>query len=460
MELSEKRKSRALSAELAVIGALLLEPERWGGEVFHKLRAEDFGDATYRNLYKAARQIWLDQKPLDAVTLQGAVGKDYTAAIVDAMQLTPTTANTAAYADIVAQEARLRALQEIGSKLTFLEDLDEAQGLLSKAENLLTTQDEERVWGYRELLDDFLTRQNGSAPLDYLDWGIPELNENVRISQGRFVILGAQSSTGKTALALQLAYSVAKSGKRVGFFSYETSHEDAADRIFANTAGVAMSRSKRKQMNQFDAEEIEREWNLSDKISFTLEDSGDWTVDEIRARTLAQRYEVIFVDYVQIIPGDPKKPRWEVVTDISMKLHRMAQKLRVTVIALSQVTAPEKDSKGKRRVLTKEDLRESQQLANDAEAVLLMELTIPGNYDSERELIIDKNKDGKHGRMWLKFDPDHMRFTPCPQPDHQKKAEYRAKMAKLRKEQKADRQAEYQQMGLEELPGGKDDLPF
>ena len=141
MELSEKRKSRALSAELAVIGALCLEPERWGGEVFHKLRAEDFGDATYRNLYKAARQIWLDQKPLDAVTLQGAVGKDYTAAIVDAMQLTPTTANTAAYADIVAQEARLRALQEIGSKLTFLEDLDAAQGLLSKAENLLTTQD-------------------------------------------------------------------------------------------------------------------------------------------------------------------------------------------------------------------------------------------------------------------------------------------------------------------------------
>ena len=266
MELSEKRKSRALSAELAVIGALCLEPERWGGEVFHKLRPEDFGDATYRNLYKAARQIWLDQKPLDPVTLQGAAGKDYGEAIADAMQMTPTTENTMAYADIVTHEARLRALQEIGSKLTYLDDLDAAQGLLSKAENLLTTQDEERVWGYRDLLDDFLTRQNGSAPLDYLDWGIPELNENVRISQGRFVILGAQSSTGKTALALQLAYNVAKSGKRVGFFSYETSHEDAADRIFANTAGVAMSRSKRKQMNQFDAEEIEREWNLCRKI--------------------------------------------------------------------------------------------------------------------------------------------------------------------------------------------------
>ena len=455
-------KVKSLDAETAVIGSLMIDADHVAGPIFHRLRPDDFGNQERRNVFKAAQKLWLDQRPLDPVTVLAEAGKDYEKLIYDCMMATPTATNAEEYAKIVETEAQLRRLRDVGMRMSLhMDDLDTARKLLSEAEGLLSTQRKDRSRTYREMLEDFLDRQNDTKPLDYLDWGIEELNRNVKISHGRFVILGAQSSVGKTALALQLAYNIGKSGKRVGFFSYETSLEDAEDRLFANTASVDLARTKTKSLNYMDIEELMREGNYADSVNLTVEDSGSWTIDELRAITLAKRYEVIFIDYVQIIPGDSRKPRWEVVTETSMALHRMAQNLGVTVIALSQVTAPEKDSKGRRRALTKEDLREAQQLGNDAEAVLLMDLTILGNYDSERELRIDKNKDGGRGRIYLKFDPAHMRFTPCEKPEHLKKKEFREEMARVAKENKEQRKAELTQMGFEDLGRGKDgELPF
>ena len=455
-------KVKSLDAETAVIGSLMIDADHVAGPIFHRLRPDDFGNQERRNVFKAAQKLWLDQRPLDPVTVLAEAGKDYEKLIYDCLMATPTATNAEEYAKIVETEAQLRRLRDVGMRMSLhMDDLDTARKLLSEAEGLLSTQRKDRSRTYREMLEDFLDRQNDTKPLDYLDWGIEELNRNVKISHGRFVILGAQSSVGKTALALQLAYNIGKSGKRVGFFSYETSLEDAEDRLFANTASVDLARTKTKNLNYMDIEELMREGNYADSVNLTVEDSGSWTIDELRAITLAKRYEVIFIDYVQIIPGDSRKPRWEVVTETSMALHRMAQNLGVTVIALSQVTAPEKDSKGRRRALTKEDLREAQQLGNDAEAVLLMDLTILGNYESERELRIDKNKDGGRGRIYLKFDPAHMRFTPCEKPEHLKKKEFREEMARVAKENKEQRKAELTQMGFEDLGRGKDgELPF
>ena len=463
---TEEQSARRFQAEMAVIGALLIDPGPVAGIVFHRLRPEDFGAKEYRTVFTVSRDLWLEGKTLDPVVIANAVGdKECAQLMATAMQLTPTAANVAEYAEIVAEEAQLRRIRDVGMQLSLhLENLDEAKRLLAEAEGLLAAQREERVWSYKDLLEDYLEWINDSTPPDYLNWGIDDLNRNVQITQGCFVVICAASSTGKTALGLQLAYNIAKSGKRVGFFSYETPKRKAAIRLFANTAGVDMVKAKMKDVSQIDFEVLMREGDISMTLPFFLEDSGDWSIDELRARILGGRYDVVFIDYVQMIPGDPRRPRWEVVTETSMKLHRMAQKLGVTVIALSQVTEPERDSKGKRRSLTKEDLRESKQLANDAEAVLMMELTKPGDYDSERELRIVKNKDGSLGKFWMKFEPRFMRFTPCDKPEHLKRQEHNEAMAQVRKNRKQSRppeqrDPEYRQPSFEELDDDEE-IPF
>ena len=91
----------------------------------------------------------------------------------------------------------------------------------------------------------------------------------------------------------------------------------------------------------------------------------------------------------------------------------MAQQLGCTIVALSQVTLPQtKNKDGKRPTIDKHSLRESRQLTNDADLILLLDLADPDFPTGPRVLKVAKNKDGPLGGMYLAFDPEHMRFKP------------------------------------------------
>ena len=225
-------------------------------------------------------------------------------------------------------------------------------------------------------------RQDDGEPQRTLDWGIEALNKNIIPRPGLFVILGADSSAGKTALALQMALSMAKGGESVGFFAYVT-HWDCA----AKGLGP-------------------------DKVKFKFIESFGYSVDDIRAETINHSFSVIFIDCIQLIPAGYAEDRWPALTAVSTALHTMAQQLGVVIIGLSRVRPPEVDPKtGKRRMLSKSDLRGSRQLVNDADVIMMMDLEDQSNPRSRRVLMIDKNKDGPREKIFLDFDPNHMRFT-------------------------------------------------
>lgn len=397
------------TAEQSVIGSLLIDP-RCAGLVFEKLRPENFSDATHRTLFSAAYRVFLEGKPIDPVIVCDAAGaRAYERPIAEIMQLTPTAANVEEYAEIVKDQSRLRQLNTLGMQIASAESYEEGLKLLAKAESLLTQSPMRKASSYTEMINEYLDRQTRDEPPNYIDWGIPALNR-LRVSPGHFVVLGADSSTGKTALALQLAVNIAKRGKRVCFFSYETNRMDAIDRILANTADVLMDRSKDRKLSNKDFAKVYDEGDLSAQVPLTVIESGEYTIDELRAETLAGRYEVIFIDYLQLIPTTLRQKRSDEVAAISMALRSMAQRLGVTIVALSQVTPPDKDSKGKRRHLTRDDLRESKQLKMDANEILMLDYEDTSKSFGTRVLIVDKNKDGALGQIRLGFDPQHMRF--------------------------------------------------
>ena len=142
MDVNSSEKSRSLQAEMAVIGALCIDPEPVAGLVFNKLRPEDFAQKDYRAVFAAARDLWLEQRTLDPVIIGNAVGsKEAEDVIRTAMQLTPTAANVESYIQIVADEAQLRKIQSIGIQLSMnATDLEEARRLLAEAEGLLAAE--------------------------------------------------------------------------------------------------------------------------------------------------------------------------------------------------------------------------------------------------------------------------------------------------------------------------------
>lgn len=437
-------RDRQLSAEVAVLGSLLLEP-KLAGDAFSKISPEAFSSSTYRTLFSAARELFFSGKPIDPVILCDSVGKAYEATIAQILQLTPTAANYEIYVELLLSESRLAGLQDLGARLMNAPSYEEGLQLLTKAAGLLTSRPQRRSSTYTEMIHEYLDRQGSPEPLDYIDWGFPQLNK-LKVSPGRFVILGADSSVGKTAFALQLAINVARSGKRVGFFSYETDRPDAIDRILANTAGVRLDRSQNKSLSAADMQRVTHEGFNSEKYYFRLTESAEYPVDELRVETLAERYDVIFIDYLQLIPSKRRGSDWEEVSEVSMALHSMAQRLGVTIVALSQVTLPEKGKNGVRPHVCKDNLRGSRQLKMDADIILMMDYEDTGRGSGPRILIVDKNKNGPLAYMVMGFDPIHMRFSFF---DRQGK-----KQTKALPNDSIDGQVE-----LKELPDEDDDLP-
>ena len=397
-------------AQTAVIGALLLDPEHTAGMIFAQARPEHFGDPSLRHVFEAARDLWNERRPVDPVTVLAASGGEYEPLLADCMRLTPTAANTEIYLGLIRDAAKLSAIQTAALAISTCRDLGEAAAAYDDLGAKLRDMDRHSDLTLEELIGRWCDRMQDRTPPDYFRFGIDRLDDLLNVGKGKFVILAADSSVGKTALALQFAYHMADSGKRVGFFSLETDADTLADRLLAEiqTAAVDLPRTKRKQVHDEDFRAVT---SLALRVAARkLRVLNDFrSVAEIRARTIMHGFDVIFIDYVQLMEAAGRE-RWDVVTNISIGLHRMAQELGVTVVGLSQITPASKDQK---RAPSKDDLRESRQLKHDADVILIMSISSEGA-GVFRELQVAKNKDGPLGRMLLDFDPVHMSFAYRP----------------------------------------------
>lgn len=401
----------------AVIGSIIIDP-RVLPEVMQILRPDDFDDPTSRLAYEAIIKLKAAGQPIDPVIVIEKMGGEeyssyYEGWMASVMQGTPTAANVKEYAELVSRRHQFKVITEICFHIgTNSVDLEDARQQLAEAARLLIKgSDRIKRYSYLELVQRFMDRQNDEKPRDYLDMGIAAMNKRVHIGMGDFVILGAYSSVGKTAFALQLARSISGNGKKVGFYSYETNEEHVGDRMMANAASISLQAIKEKQMSADDWENAVYEGSRADRFDFDLIESARMGVDDLRIDILANDFQVVFIDYVQIVPGRGRaQERKDIVADTSMALHLLCQELGITIIALSQVTLPEKSISGKRRWVSMQDLRESKQLLQDGETIILMDLEDPLVRDGDRVLIVDKNKDGPVGKFFMHFDAEHMRF--------------------------------------------------
>ena len=442
-------------AQRSVIGSLLLDPEQAAGEIFQEARPEFFGDPALRHVYEAALALWQEAKPIDPVTLLARAGDDYQKLLADCMRMTPTAANATAWIGICRDAAKLTAMQAEAMAIINARTADEAAEACERMNGALSGMEDVEDLSITELIGSYIDRMNDKTPARYLSWGIDRLNDVLWVSPGQFGVIAADSSVGKTALALQFAWHMAQRGLRVGFFSLETPMENLQDRIMAETqvAGIPLPNTKQRKLTEDDYRRAVNAGMQSDRVPLRIIRKAD-SLERIRAVTLRRQFDVIFIDYVQLIDA-PGRERWDIVTNISMGLHRMAQQLGITVIGLSQITPA---SKLTRAAPTKDDLRESRQLKQDADFILILSLSsddadVPGT----RVLDIAKNKDGRCLKMKLSFDAEHMTFSYLP-PEAKEMDRIRAE-GRAKKSARAPARADPDQHELAEIEDDGE-LPF
>lgn len=402
-------------AQQSVVGSMILDPHCCG-EVVRMLREEDFNVPELRTLYAAAKKLWLSMQAVDPVALLAEAGQDYGQLIRDVLAVTPTAANVMVYARIVREEATLLAIRETGEKLAAARRLSDARETLAAAENLALGNPSIQAVSIREALENGYARmcdKDDRPPL--LNWGITKLNDRARCPKGKFVVLAADSSVGKTSFGLQLAWNISSRGMRVGFYSVETDFDTLTDRVAAQRVRAPMDRI---QTGDLQDQEF-RDWlaliKTAGGLTFDLIDAADLTLEEIRADILYRRLDVAFIDYLQLLEA-PGFNATEQVRNISRTVHKMARALNVTIVGLSQVTVPA--DAPDRWVPTLESLRESKQLKNDADIVFLLYLHKQSQREGVRWLAIAKNKQGRLGRIPLEFDGDRQWFSVTkPPPD-------------------------------------------
>ena len=396
-------------AQKAVIGSMLLAPDLTTGEIFQKARPKHFGDPALRHIFEAARELWDQNRKIDPVTLQAAAGDDYSGTIRDCMLMTPSSVNISEWLSICQSSARLQAMQAEAMAILNAATETEAVEAYERIGQELQGTGSVEVMTITELISSYLDRMQDRTPTDYLHWGIDSLDKTLYVSKGQFVVIAADSSSGKTAIALQFAYHMASKGKRVGFISLETPWESLGSRLMAErqVAGIALPVTMKKALSEDDYRRAADAGIRSDGMYFCLV-RNCFTLQEIRSVILQHRLDVVFIDYVQLISA-PGRERWDIVTNIAMSLHRMAQQLGTVVIGLSQITP---QAKGSKQAPTKDDLRESRQLKQDADAILML---YPDTADDApkngRILEIAKHKDGRLARLKLNFEPEYMTFS-------------------------------------------------
>lgn len=400
---------RYLNAQVGVLGSVLID-DSLVGKVIHRTREEDFA-GSYRTIYKAIKTLFLSGKPVDLITIAAALGPNYDKLLQQIMEVTPTSAKVDLYIDLTLEQAQLMRLKAAAEAVLSSTTLDDARGQWAKGNRALGDRPSVRVVSMAQGIQDFYERQQ-TAP-EFLSWGISKLDSTVMAERGGdFIVIGGYPSAGKTALSVQFAWNQAKDLK-IGYFSLETKPEKLIDRTVAMVTGLDFGKIKRRQLGQDDWLVCKKHVTAISERNMEVIQAGGLSVPEIQALTLAGQYGVIYIDYLQLIRSeDPRRSDFEKVSQISMDLHTMAQTTGTTIVALSQLVRPEKN-KEQEKAPGLHSLRQSGQIEQDADAVMLLYKENSKDPFSKRCLKIAKNKEGEAGGiLLLDFDGKRQRFTP------------------------------------------------
>lgn len=391
-----------MDAQYSVLGAMLISPEIAPG-VIQATEETDF-DGACRSVYRVIRELFLAGSPIDPVAVVGKLGKDYQPFLVQIMEIVPTAANWELYVKLCREQARVARVRSLAQEMSGIEDAGKLRTLAEQASGLMVDKPGLKIVTMDDAQRDFYARHQRKA--EYLTWPVPDLDDVLFCEPGDLIVIGGYPSSGKSAWALQCAWHWA-GGKKVGFFSLETSAAKLFDRQMAAVAQIGMDRLKRNELGATDWESMAVRSAEISRRKLELIPAAGMTPADVRAVTVMRGYEVIFVDYLQLLDGGSDGSRQEQVAGISIALHTLAQSLGVTVVALSQLSRPQDKSKSPEL----NSLRESGQIEQDADVVMLLHKPEKDNPAGNRELRIRKNKEGTCPTITLAFDGLHQTFA-------------------------------------------------
>ncbi len=429
----------SVEAEQAVLGGLMLDNNAWD-QVAERLNEHDFYRLDHRTIFRSMSDLVLQSKPLDIITVSEALERSRELEMAGGLSYlgglaknTPTSANIAAYADIVRERAILRRLIEVGGEI--IESAFDPHGrmageLLDDAERKVFAIAEQGSQSNAgpESIAEVLTRTvsridtlfHAQSPITGISSGFSDFDKMTSgLQPSDLVIVAGRPSMGKTTFAMNIAeHSVMKDEGAVLIFSMEMPAESLAMRMLASMGRIEQQKIRTGQLDDDDWPRLTSAISMISSKKLLIDDSGALSPFEVRARArrAARTYGglgLIVIDYLQLmrVPGHNEHRAAE-ISEISRSLKSLARELNVPVVVLSQLNRGLEQRPEKRPVMS--DLRESGAIEQDADLIVFIYRDEVYNKDSNdkgtAEIIISKQRNGPIGTVRLTFLGQYSRF--------------------------------------------------
>src|SRR5215470_5009997 len=453
-----------IEAEQALLGAILVNNEALY-RVSDFLEPQHFFEPIHQQIYDISRSLIRTGKLASPVTLKtflpaetdiaGLTLAQYLArlaaeatTIINAVDYGRTIYDLAIRRELVnvAFDAPVDfapgdQIEDAERRLYELAEVGRYGGGFQKFETALTTAVDMAARAYQR-----------EGKLSGLATGLKDLDSKMGgLQPSDLIIVAGRPGMGKTALATNIAYNVARAwrgevradghidtvnGGIAGFFSLEMSAEQLATRIIAEQSGIPSSTIRRGGINERDFEKIKDVAIELQHLPFFIDETGGLTVAQLaaRARRLKRQkgLDLVVIDYIQLLQGSTRRAlegRVQEVTEITTSLKALAKELNVPVVALSQLSRQVENRDDKRPQLS--DLRESGSIEQDADVVLFVfreeyylsnKEPRPGTDEYTRwqvemadvhgkaEIIIGKQRHGPTGTVNVQFEAAVTRF--------------------------------------------------
>lgn len=459
-----------IEAEQQLLGAILTNNDVYD-RVASLVKSEHFYDPVHQRIYeKAAARIQKNAlaspvtlKPFfeDDAGLKELGGPAYLVRMAGAA-ISAFAARD--YAQMIYDLAVRRELiglgRDISAKAAKVDLASEPREQITEAEQRLYKLGEQGVAerGFTSFLK-AVTEAVNSANAAYqrggglagISTGLIDLDKKLGgLHESDLLILAGRPSMGKTSLATNIAFNVAKAYKRgrkpdgsegaieggvVGFFSLEMSAEQLAARILSEASEVPSEQIRRGDMTENEFRRFVEAAKQLESCPLYIDDTPALPISQVaaRARRLKRTHglDVLMVDYLQLLKGSSKsgENRVQEVSEITQGLKAIAKELNIPVIALSQLSRTVESRDDKRPQLS--DLRESGSIEQDADAVMFVyrdeyyhERLKPAEDDprfmewldkmnrihGKAEVIIGKQRHGPIGTVELSFEGRFTRF--------------------------------------------------
>ncbi|MGA8612115.1 MAG: replicative DNA helicase [Xanthobacteraceae bacterium] len=462
-----------IEAEQALLGAILINNEAFY-RVSDFLEPKHFFEPINGQIYELAGRLVHLNKRADTISLKNHLPGDVNIEGLSVNQYlarlaaeATTIINAQDYGRIVYYLSVRRALIEIGEDIVNLaydapveatptSHIEDAERRLYEVAEKGRYDSGFHTFGkaLTKAVDMTAAAYQRDGKLSGLATGLTDLDSKMGgLQASDLVVLAGRPGMGKTALATNIAYNIAKAwrgeqradghiktvnGGVVGFFSLEMSAEQLATRVIAEQTGIPSTDMRRGDINDLGFETIKDKVAEIQDLPLFIDETGGLSIGQLsaRARRLKRQrgLDLLVIDYIQLMQGSTRRAlegRVHEVTEITTGLKALAKELNVPILALSQLSRQVESREDKRPQLS--DLRESGSIEQDADVVLFVfreeyyhQMRKPTEANREKfaewlaegervegkaEVIIGKQRHGPTGTVELQFDASVTRFA-------------------------------------------------